>query len=94
MKKVNNQRENQTKERITVEDKPEKPADLDELRKKLFSKEMTDDEVVSLGENRGQFFIRLPTRMTNKLDFKKGMNIKITLILNDSERRLILEAEH
>jgi len=92
MKKANFHQKNQPKPKITPGDKPNKPADFEEVEKKLFSKELTDYEVVSLGENRGQFFVRLPTRMTNKLGFKKGMNIKITLVLNDGVRRLSLEA--
>jgi len=92
MKKANFQPKNQMKEKITIEDKPEKPSDFEEVGEKLFAKDMIDYEVISLGENRGQFFVRLPTRMTNKLEFKRGDKIRITLILHDDERKLVLEA--
>ncbi|VVB74118.1 Uncharacterised protein [uncultured archaeon] len=66
-------------EKIHTVEKPEKPKDIDELKKELLSHEITDSETVSLGLNRKQFFIRIPTHMTDRLNLRKEDKIRIVL---------------
>jgi len=66
-------------EKIHTVEKPEKPKDIDELKKEMLSHEITDSEMVRLGLNRKQFFIRIPTRMTDRLNLKKEDNIRIVM---------------
>ncbi|GEM_PF-2606273 len=85
MKKINKAEE------IHVIEKNEPTEDIEELRKKLLSNEIHDYEVISLGNNRGQFFIRLPTRMTNRLQLKKEDKIKISLTGSEENMKILLE---
>jgi len=52
----------------------------------LLSNEFQDSEVVKVGENRGQLFVRLPTRMTARLGIKKAVNSRLLLMVPASKQ--------
>ena len=65
--------------------------DLEKLKKELLSNELEDSEIVSLGENRKQFFIRLPTRLTNQIQLKSVDKIKILWRCSEEKVKISLE---
>ncbi|MBI5046340.1 hypothetical protein HZC07_01265 [Candidatus Micrarchaeota archaeon] len=51
--------------------------DIEKLKKELLSNELRDEEIINVGENRGQLFVRLPTRITTRIGIKKGDKLRI-----------------
>lgn len=78
-------------EKIHTTEQPEKPKDIEELRKELLSNEISDSEIINVGLNRNQFFIRLPTRMTDTLNLTKEDKMRITLSGTEGNFKITLE---
>lgn len=68
--------------------------DIEVIAKDLLSNELQDSEVVSLGENRKQYFIRLPTRLTDRLKLSKTDKIKVVWTGSESKIKIDLEVVH
>ena len=82
---------NKQTEKIHILDKPAKLSYIEGLKKNLLSNKLEDSEIVNLGLNRNQFFIRLPTRMTNRINLKKEDKIKVEWSGTDDEIEIKLE---
>ena len=55
-----------------------KPVDIEELKKSLLSDEIHDSEVVAVGANRSQHFVRIPARLTQMLQLSTQKKVKIS----------------
>jgi hypothetical protein len=80
-------------EKIHIEETPKRPTDIEDLKKRLLSNEIADSETVSLGVNRKQFFIRLPTRLTDQLMLKKEDKVKVIWKKTPEKMDITLEVE-
>jgi len=57
---------------------PSKPTDIEELKRKLLSDEIDDSEVVALGANRSQYFVRIPARLSRMLELTTKKKMKVS----------------
>jgi ABC-type lipoprotein release transport system permease subunit len=73
------------------EEKKPKAQNFEEIKKELLSDKLVDEETVNLGINRGQFFIRIPNRMANRLSLTKEDKIKLILEGKDTNKEIKLE---
>ncbi len=49
-------------------------------------------EVARLGENRGQLFVRIPKSISDRMGFEKGQPVKLTVVTEEEENKLSIEA--
>lgn len=73
-----------------VEKKPI-PEDLHEIRRDLLSDKHREYAIVNLGKNRGQYFIRLPTKISRLLGLEDRDKIKIIAEADDKTNEIKLE---
>ena len=74
----------------TIEKKPI-PKDLPEIKRDLLSGKHREEAIMSLGKNRGQYFLRLPTRVTKFLQLGDDDTIKIVAEGDDKSVEIRLE---
>jgi hypothetical protein len=58
-------------------DKKPIPKDFHEVKQELLSDKLKEEEIVNLGQNRGQYFIRIPTRISRMMSLNPEDKIRI-----------------
>ena len=48
--------------------------------------EYPEEDFATLGENRGQLFVRIPKLITNRMKLKKGQKVKFVVTSTDIEK--------
>ena len=82
---------NKELDKIHPIDKRSKPKDFDEIKHDLISETHREIAEINIGVNRGQLFIRIPSRITKVLDLTKENKIKLIAEINKKEKKLNIE---
>ena len=85
---MNNYKNN---DKIHIKKKAPVPDDFAWLTKDLLSDEHKEEEIVSLGVNRGQYFFRIPSKIAGMLSLNKENKIKIIAIQTKKGEDIKLE---
>ena len=67
------------------------PDDFTKIKEESLSDKQREEETVSLGINRGQYFIRIPSKISQLLDLRNGDKIKITAEASESGKQVWME---
>lgn len=67
------------------------PTDFAKVKEELLSDKHKEEEIAKLGKNRGQYFIRIPTKIARLLDLKDNDKIKITAESSEKKKEVWLE---
>ncbi len=78
-------------EEIHIKEKKPLPKDFNEVKQELLSDKHREVFTVNMGKNRGQYFIRIPTRMAKILELDDNCKIKITTETKEKESNIKLE---
>lgn len=71
--------------------KPPLPHDFAKVKEELLSPTHKEEEIVNLGKNRGQYFIRIPSKIAQLLDLGDNDKIKIFAESGESSKAVWLE---
>lgn len=69
------------------EEKPLPPEDRSKLLKAIIEGEYPEEGVATVGENRGQLFVRIPRSISNRLELQKGDKLLFRVRKNEHKKQ-------